>query len=439
MKRRNRWIGVCGTALLALYALNCPAIQAEEYTIHSNDKIKLKIFQYPELNGEYEVDANGTISLADIGEVPVDGLSTKDVANLISQRLIRAGLSAKPGTSVEVLQSRPVYVLGDVQKPGEYTFRPGVTVLQVVSLAGGWLRFSDPGLLRIERDVITVKGELRHLARRRFQLVARRALLNAELKNVRDVQFPETLVRQAGNDSSLSQLLDEERSLLKIRVDAVEKELDSLNQTRDLYQREIEAVSRQIKANQATYDSVGSELKSINALAAKGLTTASRVMGLERMLQQIEMNQQGFQTLILRARQAIAQVDQRVFDLESKQRASVMAELEQTLVEIDDTAIKWGTNQNLLVEAQLTAPTLIGVSDSLVETHKLTVVRVVNGQEQSIAANEHTVMLPGDVLRVQRSVDGLGGEDTSPRDVVDPADDTPRPQDGVLTRTTVSR
>ena len=45
-----------------------------------------------------------------------------------------------------------------------------------------------------------------------------------------------------------------------------------------------------------------------------------------------------------------------MFDLESKQRASVMSELEQTLVEIDDIAVKWGTNQNLLVEAQLTAP-----------------------------------------------------------------------------------
>ncbi len=290
MKRKNRWIGACGSALLALYAFNCPAIQAEEYVIHSNDKLKLKIFQYPELNGEYEVDANGTISLADIGEIPVDGLSTKDIANLISQRLIRAGLSSKPGTSVEVLQSRPVYVLGDVQKPGEYTFRPGVTVLQVVSLAGGWLRFNDPGLVRIERDVITVKGEMRHLVRRRFQLIARRALLNAELKNVQEVQFPESLVRQAGNDSALTQLLDEERSLLKIRVEAVEKELDSLKQTRALYQREIEAVSRQMKANQAQYDSVGGELKSINALAAKGLTTASRVMGLERMQQQIEMN-----------------------------------------------------------------------------------------------------------------------------------------------------
>jgi protein involved in polysaccharide export with SLBB domain len=427
--------------VLALYALNCSTIEAEENFVHANDKLKLKIFQYPELNGEYEVDANGTITLADIGDIPVDGLTTKDVANLVSQRIIRAGLSTKPGTSVEIMQSRPVYVLGDVQKPGEYTFRPGVTVLQVVSLAGGWLRFNDPGLVRVERDMITVKGELRQIMRRRFRLVARRALLNAELAMTHDVQFPQALVQQAGKDSALSQLLDQERSLLRTRVEAVETELESLNKTRTLYEGEIEGVMRQMKANQAQYDSVGKELKSIKALEAKGLTTATRVMGLERMLEQIEMNQQGFQTLVLRARQAITQLNQRVFDLENNQRGKVMAELEQTRIDLDDLNIKWGTNRSLLVEAQITAPTLIAGSDNLSETRNLTIVRVVKGNEQTLEANENTVMLPGDVLRVQRStvVDGLGAPDMEPRDAVDPADDTPIPSAGGLTRATMNR
>ena len=49
----------------------------------------------------------------------------------------------------------------------------------------------------------------------------------------------------------------------------------------------------------------------------------------------------------------------------------------------------------------------------------------MNGKEQTIEANEHTVLLPGDVLRVQRSIflDGLGAEDMTPRDVADPADE----------------
>ena len=421
MKQSHRWISIIGSALLALYVLSIGTIRAaSDYMVRADDRLKIKIFQYPELSGEYTVSANGTISIAAIGEIPVDGLSTKEVANRISERFVRAGLSDKPGTSVEVLQSRPVYVLGDVQKPGEYPFRPGVTVLQAVSLAGGWLRFNDPGLMRIDRDTINIRGELRNLVRRYNQLIAHRAHLNAELMMNHDVQFPADLVRQARDDSTLSQLIDEERSLLNIRVEAMKNQIESLEQTRGLYEREIEAVSRQIQANKVQYESVGNELKDVKVLVRQGLTTVIRQMSLERMQAQIEMNEQGFQTIILRARQGISQVDQKIFDLKSERNATLTAELQRTRIDLDEVGIKFETNQSLLIEAQLTAPTLVGNSDGVIEARSLTVVRVQDGKAQSIEADEHTELLPGDVLRVQRSIipTALGAQQLGPRNVV---------------------
>jgi len=405
MKRARRWICIVGSALLALYMLSSSTIRAaSDYIIRADDKLKIKIFQYPELSGEYTVSANGTISIAAIGEVSVDGFSTKEIANRISERFVRAGLSDKPGTSVEVLQSRPVYVLGDVQKPGEYPFRPGVTVLQAVSFAGGWLRFNDPGLMRVERDTISIKGELRNLVRRYYQLIAHRARLNSELTMNHDVEFPADLVRQARNDNTLTQLIDEERSLLNIRVEAMKTQIESLEKARGLYEGEIAAVSRQIQANKAQYESVGNELKDVKVLARQGLATATRQMGLERMQAQIEMNEQGFQTLILRSRQAIFQVDQKIFDLKSERNATLTAELQRTRMDLDEVGSKFETNQSLLIEAQLTVPTLVGNSDGAVEVRSLTVVRVQDGKAQSIEADENTELLPGDVLRVQRSI-----------------------------------
>ena len=405
MKRTQRWISIVGSALLVLYVFSGTTIRAaSDYIIRADDKLKIKIFQYPELSGEYTVSANGTISIAAIGEVSVDGFSTKEIANRISERFVKAGLSDKPGTSVEVLQSRPVYVLGDVQKPGEYPFRPGVTVLQAVSFAGGWLRFTDVGLMRVERETITIKGELRNLVKKYYQLVAHRSRLNAELMMNRDVEFSSDLERQARNDGTLSQLLDEERSLLNIRVEAMKNQIESLEKARALYEREIEAVSRQIQASRVQYDSVGRELKDVKALAEKGLATATRVMGVERMQAQIEMNEQGYQTLILRARQNISQVDQRIFDLKSERNASLTAELQKTRIDLDEVGGKFETNQSLLMEAQLMVPTLVGNSDGVVEVRSLTVVRVQDGKALSIEADENTELLPGDVLRVQRSI-----------------------------------
>lgn len=437
MKGNRSWINVLGSASLALCVLSGDAVRAtSDYVVRADDKLKIKIFQYPELSGEYTVSANGTISIAAIGEIPVNGVSTKEVADRISERFVRAGLSDKPGTSVEVLQSRPVYVLGDVQKPGEYPFRPGVTVLQAVSLAGGWLRFNDPGLMRLDRDTITIRGEMRNLVRRYYQLVARRARLNAELAMKNDVQFPAELARQTQNDTALAQLVDEERSLLNLHVEALKNQIESLERNRSLYESEIEAISRQIQANKAQYDSVGKELKDVKDLVARGLTTITRQMNLERMQAQLEMNEQGFQTLILRSRQGISQADQKMFDLKSERNANLTAELQRTRLDIDDIGIKFETNQSLLVEAQFTAPTLVGNSDAPVETRSLTVVRVQDGKAETIDADETTELLPGDVLRVQRSIlptifpVELGGKRFEIRNVI-----TPRIPSNVITTT----
>ncbi len=284
MKRNRSWVHLVGTVSLLLCMLDGNAVRAtSDYVVRADDKLKIKIFQYPELSGEYKVRANGTISIAPIGDIPVHGLSTKEIANQISERFVRAGISDKPGTSVEVLETRPVYVLGDVQKPGEYQFRPGMTVLQVVSLAGGWLRFNDPGLMRLDRDSITITGEMRNLVRRYYELTARRARLNAELVMKTDVQFPAQLIARSQSDPGLRQLIDEERSQLNIHVDALKTQIDSLEQNRDLYEREIEAITRQIEANKVQVASVEKELAEVRGLVKRGLTTISRLANLERM------------------------------------------------------------------------------------------------------------------------------------------------------------
>lgn len=405
MKQNRSWRRVAGSVSLVLCLLYSNAVRAtSEYIVRADDKLKIKIFQYPELSGEYKVRANGTISIAPVGDIPVNGLSTKEIANQISERFVRAGISDKPGTSVEVLETRPVYVLGDVQKPGEYQFRPGMTVLQVISLAGGWLRFNDPGLMRLDRDSINITGDMQNLVKRYYQLTARRARLNAELVMTSEIQFPPDLVTRSQNDTGLRQLIDEERSLLNIRVDALKTQIDSLGQNRSLYEREIEAIKRQIQANKAQSASVERELVEVRSLVKRGLTTLSRLANLERMQAQLESNEQGFQMLILRSHQGITQADQRVFDLKSERNASLTAEVQKIRMDLDDISVKFDTNQSLLVEAQVIVPTLVGNSGGTVETRNLAVVRMQDGKAQTFDAEEHTELLPGDVLRVQRSI-----------------------------------
>jgi protein involved in polysaccharide export with SLBB domain len=377
---------------------------ASDYAVRADDKLKVKIFQYPELSGEYTVSTTGTISIAPIGEISVAGNSVKEIASQISDRFIKAGLSDKPGTTVEILQSRPIYVMGDVQKPGEYTYRPGMTVLQAISLAGGWFRLNDAGLTRIDREAITLRGDMRNLVSRYYHLVAQRARLDAELALRNEVTFPSELTGQAIQDPALGQLIREERSFLSINVDALKNQLDTLEKTRTLYEREIEAISLQIQANRTQHESVQRELREVNALFARGLAPISRRTGLEREQAQIAMAEQGFQTLILRARQNITQLDQRIFELKFARQVKLSEDLQRTRLDLQEVLNKLDTNQNLMVEAQITAPSLVSTADEIVEARSITVIRAEEGKSATLEAEDTTELLPGDVLKVQRSV-----------------------------------
>src|SRR5690606_21820582 len=136
---------VLGIGVVFMIMLGLPTFAgAADYVVRPDDRLRIKIFQFPELSADYTVSANGTVLIPPIGEIQVAGFSVTDISSDISKRFIKAGISDKPGASVEVIQSRPVYVVGDVLKAGEYNYRPALTVLQAISLAGGWYRVNDP-------------------------------------------------------------------------------------------------------------------------------------------------------------------------------------------------------------------------------------------------------------------------------------------------------
>lgn len=377
--------------------------QSADYAVRAEDKLKVQIYQFPELSDTYTVSSNGTITIAPIGEVAVAGLSAQEISAKISDSFIKAGLSDKPGTVVTVLESRPIYVMGDVQKPGEYPYRPGLTVLQAISLAGGYYRVSDPGLLRLERDAININGELRNLTRRYYYLIARRARLTSELELQTDPAFPPELTERAAKDRALAQVVDQERSLLSINVGALKRQLESLDKTRDLFEREIDAVSEQIRGGKLQTESVQKELNLVKALYARGLTTIMRQTDLERAQAQMMVAEQGFQTLMLRARQSITQIEQKIFDLQNERRAKLSSDVQQTRLELEETFNRINTNRNLMMEAQMTAPILAASSNDVGESRLFLIVRTADGKTTTIQAEDHLELQPGDVLKVQRS------------------------------------
>jgi len=112
---------------------------AENTTVGAGDVFTLQIVGEKELPTEFQIDSDGNVDLPYIHRVQVEGLEPQEIAALVRRRLIKAKILSDPSVIVRVEQynSKHVTVLGQVQKPGSFPFTPGISLIQVVSLAGG--------------------------------------------------------------------------------------------------------------------------------------------------------------------------------------------------------------------------------------------------------------------------------------------------------------
>lgn len=127
--------------LLCLLLLSVPQpdahAQNDIYRLSPGDELHVTVKGEDDLSGPLRVDADGAVTLALGGVVPVAGLDTAAAADAIAARL-RAGYIRHPRVTVKLAALRPVYILGGVNKPGEYPYREGLTVRQAVAMGGGF-------------------------------------------------------------------------------------------------------------------------------------------------------------------------------------------------------------------------------------------------------------------------------------------------------------
>jgi protein involved in polysaccharide export with SLBB domain len=114
------------------------AAVSSTYKLGSGDKIRLTVFRDDSLSGEFTLDGAGNFAMPLIGEVEAAGLTTRELEARIRDKALAADLLKDPQVSVQVLNYRPFYILGEVKTPGAYPYVNGMTVLNAVALAGGF-------------------------------------------------------------------------------------------------------------------------------------------------------------------------------------------------------------------------------------------------------------------------------------------------------------
>ncbi|MFD1743974.1 polysaccharide biosynthesis/export family protein [Rhizobium helianthi] len=109
----------------------------QPYRLDSGDRLRVTVFEQPSLSNTYTVDQAGYISFPLIGQVTARGQTLTGLSGAIASEL-RQGYLRDPDVSIEIDRYRPVFVMGEVGRPGQYSYVPGMTAQNAIAIAGGF-------------------------------------------------------------------------------------------------------------------------------------------------------------------------------------------------------------------------------------------------------------------------------------------------------------
>ncbi|SFF86866.1 polysaccharide export outer membrane protein [Novosphingobium sp. CF614] len=125
-------MGCASTASTAL-----PSVDVAEYRLSAGDRLKLEVFREEGLSGEYVVNEEGMVGLPMVGDVKAAGKTLAQLRGELTETLGREYVrNAK--INLDVVSYRPIYILGEVEKPGEYAYTRQMSVQALVAKAGGF-------------------------------------------------------------------------------------------------------------------------------------------------------------------------------------------------------------------------------------------------------------------------------------------------------------
>ena len=152
----NKLMSVLGMLVLAgsvstsVLSQSAPA-QEPLYVIQPNDLLEVFVWKEPDLSRQVLVRPDGRISFPLVQDLPAAGLTPGELKTKI-EGLLKEYIEA-PNVTVIVAEIRNyrIYVTGKVNNPNSFILEKPITVLQALSLAGGFAEFADEGDIKIVR------------------------------------------------------------------------------------------------------------------------------------------------------------------------------------------------------------------------------------------------------------------------------------------------
>lgn len=127
----------------------------ESATVGPDDVFVMRVVGEKDLPEEFQVASDGSVDLPYIHRVQVAGLEPHEIARVVRDKLVADQILKDPSVTVMIKEyrSKKITVLGQVQKPGSFPLTSGLTLLQAVSVSGGFTSIAKTDQVRLTRKI----------------------------------------------------------------------------------------------------------------------------------------------------------------------------------------------------------------------------------------------------------------------------------------------
>ena len=404
----HSWIKVPGLAALAALLLSAMTPARAEYRLHAGDVIEISIARLPELKQRVPVQLNGTISFPLMGTIAVADLLPSEiqakVQAMLAAKVFRQRTSDGRETSVAiepneviatVVEYRPIYVDGDVSKPGEQPYRPLMTVRQAVALSGGYdimrLRTSNPIL-----ESADLKGEYESLWTQYAKEQAHVWRLKQELNEPTTLD-QKTLLDVPIPPSTAQAIVGAEAQNLKARQADQQAEKMFLQQGITEANEQIKVLSEQQATEEEGNQADIADLQRAKDLFGRGTLTSIRVTDARRAMLLSSVQRLQTTAQLMQTKRQRDDLSRQIERLDGQRRSDLLRELEDATVALSIIRSKLQSVGEKLQYAGLAKSQLArGIGNK----PSISIVRSDTKGTRTLVASEDDELQPGDVIEL---------------------------------------
>lgn len=130
-----------------------------DYVIGPEDVIEISVWKAQDLSTTTIVRPDGIISLPLIGEIMANGLTAKELEELIEQRLEEFKQSPIVSVIVKEINSKAVFITGEIARPGKYPLKSETNIVQAITLSGGFTQWAKKDkIIIIRKSTLNPEG-----------------------------------------------------------------------------------------------------------------------------------------------------------------------------------------------------------------------------------------------------------------------------------------